>query len=89
MQVSDGCLIHVDTHSEVTGPAQEPGRMFVNFFVDDVVAERERLEAAGVRFFRKEGVEFWGGLVSSFLDPDGNIVQVLQYDPSRDTSAQG
>jgi predicted enzyme related to lactoylglutathione lyase len=90
LAVSDGMLLHFDTHSETRGPNPEPSRMLLNFFVDDVVAERERLEAAGLRFFRKEGREFWGGLISSFLDPDGNIVQLIQYRPDLDTTrAQG
>lgn len=91
LKVSDGALLHFDTHSDTRGPAKEPGRVLIDFFVDDVKAERERLEAAGVRFFRKEGIEFWGGVISSFLDPDGNIVQLCGYDPALDTTqhAQG
>jgi len=91
LKVSDGALLHFDTHSDTRGPAKEPGRVLIDFFVEDVKAERERLEAAGVRFFRKEGIEFWGGIISSFLDPDGNIVQLCGYDPALDTTrnAQG
>jgi predicted enzyme related to lactoylglutathione lyase len=89
--VSEGAGLHFDTHSETSGPAKEPTRMIVNFFVEDVAPERERLEGLGVRFFRKEGNEFWGGVISSFLDPDGNIVQLMGYDPTKDTTsgAQG
>jgi len=90
LQVKEAAFLHFDTHSETQGPAKEPSRLLIDFWVDDVAAERARMEAAGARFFRKEGVEFWGGVFSSCLDPDGNIVQLAQYNPALDTTvAQG
>ena len=71
----------IDGHSETIGPAKEPQRALIDFWVDDVKAERERLEALGVTFIRKEGVEYWGGMISTFLDPDGNYIQLLQMKP--------
>ena len=71
----------IDGHSETIGPAKEPQRALIDFWVDDVKAERERLEALGVTFIRKEGVEYWGGRISTFLDPDGNYIQLLQMKP--------
>jgi predicted enzyme related to lactoylglutathione lyase len=53
----------------------------LDFFVDDLAAEQKRLEAAGVRFVRKEGKEYWGGVISTFLDPDGNYVQLIEFRP--------
>lgn len=70
----------IDGHSETHGPAKEPQRALINFWVDtpaEVVTERERLEAAGVTFIRKEGTEYWGGVISTFLDPDGNYCQLM------------
>jgi uncharacterized glyoxalase superfamily protein PhnB len=86
LKVSDGAILHFDTHSETQGPAKEPVRQLINLQVEDIDAEQARLEAAGVRFFRKQGREFWGGLISSFLDPDGNIVQLLEYREELDTT---
>ena len=74
-------VLGIDGHSEVQGPAKEPQRMFVDLFVDDVKAEREQLEAKGVRFIRKEGKEPWGGVISTFVDPDGNYCQLIEYKP--------
>ena len=51
----------------------------VDLVVDDVKAEQSRLEAAGVRFIRTGGKEEWGGTISTFLDPDGNYCQLIQY----------
>ena len=90
LQVSEGALLHVDGHSDTKGLTKEPVRQLINLQVEDVAAEQARMEAAGARFFRKQGREFWGGLISSCLDPDGNIVQIMEYRPELDTtSAQG
>ena len=77
-RVAGGALL-IDGHSETLGKAKEPHRVLINLFVDDVVAEREQLEARGVEFIRREGREFWGGVISTFLDPDGNYVQLIEF----------
>ncbi len=76
-----GGVVFVDGHSETHGGAKEPQRVLVNFFVDDLQAEQKRLDAAGVRFIRREGKEYWGGTISTFLDPDGNYLQLIEYKP--------
>lgn len=82
LAVKKGMNLHFDTHSETCRATAEPQRRLINFFVDDIRGERARMETAGARFFRKEGVEFWGGIISSCLDPDGNIVQLIEIDPA-------
>jgi predicted enzyme related to lactoylglutathione lyase len=71
----------IDGHSEVHGPTKEPQRVLINFWVDDLEAEQKRLKAAGVKFIRESGKEEWGGTLSTFVDPDGNYCQLLQYKP--------
>lgn len=78
--VADATLV-VDGHSETKGVAKEPQRVLIDFFVDDLQTEQERLEAQGVRFIRTAGREEWGGLISTFLDPDGNYCQLIEYHP--------
>jgi predicted enzyme related to lactoylglutathione lyase len=82
LEVREGVNLHFDTHSQTCRAATEPQRRLINFMVEDVRGECARMEAAGARFFRKEGVEFWGGIISSCLDPDGNIVQIIEIDPA-------
>lgn len=74
-----GCVIIVDGHSETKGQARDPQRYLLNFMVDDLAAEQARLEAQGVRFIRTAGKEYWGGVISTFLDPDGNYCQLMEY----------
>jgi predicted enzyme related to lactoylglutathione lyase len=78
--VAGGALVF-DSHSETHGPTKEPQRYLVNFMVDDLKAEQARLEGQGVKFIRKEGREYWGGVISTFLDPDGNYCQIMEYRP--------
>ena len=69
----------VDGHSETKGPTKEPQRVLIDFFVDDLAAEQKRLEGQGVKFIRSAGKEYWGGVISTFLDPDGNYVQLIEF----------
>ena len=72
----------VDGHSETKGDTNEPQRALFNFFVDDLEAEQRRLEEQGVKFIRTAGREPWGGVISTFVDPDGNYGQLIQFSPS-------
>jgi len=76
-----GLTLTIDGHSETKGKAKEPQRLLIDFFVDDVAAEQTKLKSKGVRFIREEGKEYWGGVISTFLDPDGNYCQLVQYKP--------
>ncbi|HEX6030062.1 MAG TPA: VOC family protein [Tepidiformaceae bacterium] len=83
LQLSPGVTLGFDGHSEVHGRAKEPARILVDLFVDDIAAAEDELRARGVTFLRSQGVEYWGGIISTFEDPDGNYLQVIQYDPSK------
>jgi len=74
-----GANLIVDGHSETKGTTKEPQRMLVDLVVADLKAEQTRLEGQGVEFIRREGKEEWGGTISTFLDPDGNYCQLIQY----------
>ena len=76
-----GTTLGFDGHSDTKGATKEPTRVLIDFFVDDIAAEQKRLEAAGVKFSRSQGKEYWGGIISTFADPDGNIVQLIEYRP--------
>lgn len=88
LQLGPGATLIIDGHSEVHGRAKDPERTIFNLFVDDIAAEQATLEAAGVTFLRDKGVEFWGGVISTFEDPDGNFVQLIEFDPSRATAPE-
>jgi predicted enzyme related to lactoylglutathione lyase len=74
-------FLYVSPHSEVHGPAQEPPRVLLNFVVEDLAAEQKRIEGHGVKFIRTAGKEPWGGVLSTFIDPDGNYLQLMEFHP--------
>lgn len=69
----------IDGHSGIHGAAKEPARVLMSLMVDDLKSEQARLEAAGVSFIRTEGKEPWGGVISTFTDPDGNYMQLIEF----------
>ena len=78
-----GANIRIVQHSGIQGRTHESARMQINLFVADVRAEWERIAAQGVRFTREPEVEWWGGVVATMEDPDGNSVQIIQQSPER------
>jgi len=77
--IAGGAELVFDSHSETKGPAKEPQRVLINFFVDDLATEQKHLEGKGVNFIRKAGKEEWGGVISTFTDPDGNYCQLIEF----------
>jgi predicted enzyme related to lactoylglutathione lyase len=73
-----GATLIFDGHSQTKGTAREPQRCLIDFTVEDLMAEKARREAAGARFIREPAREYWGGLISTFLDPDGNYLQLIE-----------
>ena len=76
-----GAVFIIEGHSDTKGRAKEPQRHLVDLHVNDVAAEQKRLQDLNVHFVRTAEREFWGGVIATFLDPDGNYVQLIQ-DPS-------
>jgi len=79
--VAAGIELVFDRHSGISGAAPQPARMLLNLFVDDLAGEQERIESHGVPFIRSAGREPWGGVISTFADPDGNYVQLIEFRP--------
>ena len=86
LKINESTTLHIDGHSETRGPNRDPQRHMLDFFVEDIAVEEARMKTAGVQFIREQGVEWWGGIISTCTDPDGNYVQIIQYDPSRATA---
>ncbi|MEP7216568.1 MAG: VOC family protein [Anaerolineaceae bacterium] len=74
-----GTTLAFDGHSETRGAAKEPTRVIFSMFVDDLAAEQKALEGKGVKFLRTAGKEEWGGIISTFADPDGNLMQLIEF----------
>jgi predicted enzyme related to lactoylglutathione lyase len=68
----------IGIHSEVSGQTRDPYRIMLNLGVDEINESYELLKTRGVQFVRPPEKEHWGGWVATFLDPDGNIIQLMQ-----------
>ena len=70
--------LNLGKHDRVKGFSADPYRVMIHFGVDDIQAEHQRLVGLGVEFIRLPEREEWGGWVATCLDPDGNVLQLLQ-----------
>jgi predicted enzyme related to lactoylglutathione lyase len=67
----------IDGRDDVAHTSPDPGRVILNFHVDDARATAERLNDIGVTWLA-ELEERDGGLFGTLVDPDGNYVQIIQ-----------
>lgn len=72
----------VAVHSAVAGPSREPDRIMINFSTNDVASAVAHLVEFGVEIVRNAERERWGGWVATFRDPDGNLLQLLEFPAS-------
>jgi len=76
---ADEPVAALGTHSDVHGKANDPARHIVGFATDDMHADCARLKAAGVEFV-EEPNKMDNGWIATFKDPEGNLIQLLQFD---------
>ncbi|MGZ4700003.1 MAG: VOC family protein [Ilumatobacteraceae bacterium] len=77
----DGAQLFIEEHTEVSGPTKEPARSILNLYVADCRAIEGQLKQHGVHWVRPvEQMPF--GLIGTVSDPDGNLVQVIQWGAS-------
>ena len=70
--------LSISVHENVIDVAQDPYRIMINLEVDSITDVYDDLLAKGVKFIREPEDESWG-VVASFFDPDGNILQLIQH----------
>lgn len=63
-------------HSEMTGPAKDPGRILFNFETSQVQEEFERIKTLGGKVIR-EPYQMGDGWIATLADPDGNFFQLV------------
>ncbi|MBS57237.1 MAG: hypothetical protein CL735_00555 [Chloroflexi bacterium] len=72
--------LSLGVHSELYKKNHDPLRIMVNFLTEDIELAFQTLSLRGVEFVRIPMREHWGGWVSTFKDPDGNFLQLLQLE---------
>ena len=76
-----GPSLALGTHSEVHGSSRDPARHMVGLETDDIEGETSRLKSQGVEFIEEptDAGGNGGVRVATFKDPEGNLVQLLQF----------
>jgi uncharacterized glyoxalase superfamily protein PhnB len=78
-----GLGLAFEQRDDVAATNGEPGRMIVNFHVDDIEALAARLDTVGVTWIAPvEERPF--AKIGTFLDPDGNYLQLIQFKPDHE-----
>ncbi|MFC4121400.1 VOC family protein [Nonomuraea zeae] len=72
-----GFWLVIEQRDDVGTKNNEPGRMILNFHVDDFDAVEAQLQAAGVDWL-VPAEDRPGGRFGTFADPDGNYLQIIQ-----------
>jgi predicted enzyme related to lactoylglutathione lyase len=72
-----GFWLVIDSRTDIGEVNPEPGRVILNFDVDDARSTAARLNDMGVRWLA-ELEDRNGSLFGTVIDPDGNYVQIIQ-----------
>ncbi|WP_157244609.1 VOC family protein [Nonomuraea typhae] len=75
----------IDQRDDVSAKNPEPGRIIINFDVEDARAVAARMDGLGVTWLAPLE-ERDGNLFATAVDPDGNYVQIIQL--SEQTKAE-
>jgi len=70
--------ILIDNRAELAETAAEPTRLIMNFHVPDARAAAARLTELGAQWVA-ELEDRNGNLFGTVADPDGNLVQIIQF----------
>jgi len=75
--------LFVEEHSEVSGPNVDQHRVILNLDVSDCRTLESHLKEQDVTWVREvEQTEF--GLIGTVADPDGNLVQIIEWGATPD-----
>ncbi len=83
-----GCQVFIEEHSEVSGAAENPHRIILNLDVTGCRDLEAHLQSQGVTWERPvEQMPF--GLIGTVSDPDGNLVQIIEWGATPDEGHGG
>ena len=74
----EGPSLALGTHSEVRGRNADPARHMIGLTTDDITGDYKRLKDSGVEFIEPP-TDYPNVRVATLKDPDGNLVQLLQF----------
>lgn len=78
----NGPSFNVHEHSDIKGKNEDAPRFFINYEVNDLEREAERLEKESVKVIQELYHVEGYGLIATYEDPDGNYFQLVQVRPT-------
>ena len=79
----------IDKRDDVATANPEPGRLIMNFHVDDARAAAARLDEIGCVWLSEVEERDFGMLFGTVIDPDGNYIQIIQLSAEYIESRRG
>lgn len=73
-----GSRLVFDRRDDLADSAREPGRILVNFYVEDIEATVAHMKGLGVAEWIRPVEDFGPGLIATVEDPVGNYVQLVE-----------
>ena len=74
----DGFILVIEERDDIDAQNPQPGRVLINFHVEDFDAAEKQLQAAGVQWLLPVA-DRPSGRFGTFVDPDGNQLQIIQF----------
>ena len=71
--------LNLGKHDQVKGKSNDMFRIMISLLVTDIHRTYKHLIEKNVSFIRIPERESWGGWVATFLDPDENVIQLIQH----------
>jgi predicted enzyme related to lactoylglutathione lyase len=78
-----GTRLIFDRRDDLGQRTREPGRILINFYVQDISAVAAHLEALGGTRWIRPVEQFGPGRIATVEDPVGNYVQIVELDAAR------
>ena len=82
VMVGGGRLVF-DRRDDLAASTREPGRILVNFYVEDIDAVAAHLKGLGVTRWIRPVEDFGPGRIATVEDPDVNYVQIVELAAGR------
>lgn len=80
-----GVKVVFDRRSDIDDKNPEPGRAILNFHVNDARGVAGRMNEVGVSWL-VEVEQRPAGLFGTLVDPDGNYIQIIEFNEAHDPS---
>ncbi|GAA2823157.1 VOC family protein [Crossiella cryophila] len=77
--VFGGVAVLIDQRDDIAATPAEPGRVILNFHLDNARDTAARLDSLGVTWLVELEERHEGMLFATLLDPDGNYLQLIQF----------